>query len=160
MQAGFTYLGLLIAVAVMGVALAAVGEVWHVAMKREKEQELLFVGNQFRQAITSYYEHRPSSGKRYPMTLADLLQDPRTVGVRRHLRRIYADPVGGGTEWGLIKGPDGEIFGVYSLSGEEPRKKSNFEPVNRSFEGKTKYSDWVFMHSAGQYSAPPMRSPH
>lgn len=157
-QGGFTYIGILVAVALMGVALAAVGEVWHVAMKREKEQELLFIGNQFRQAITSYYEHSPPQGKRYPASLEDMLKDQRKTATQRHLRKIYTDPVNGSTEWGLIKGPDGEIFGIYSLSDDEPHKKNDFEPLNRNFEGKMKYSDWVFMHSPGQYSVAPKRS--
>ena len=50
-HAGFTYVGLLIAVAVLGVGLAAVGQVWSTAAAREKERELLFVGNQYRAAI-------------------------------------------------------------------------------------------------------------
>lgn len=40
----------------MGIALAVTGEVWHIALKREKEHELLFVGDQLRRAINSYYE--------------------------------------------------------------------------------------------------------
>lgn len=149
-ERGFTYIGLMILIAVMGVVLAAGGEVWHTAQQREREQELLFVGDQFRHAIDSYYENTPGQGRRYPLSLEELLQDPRYPDKRRYLRKIYVDPVTGGTEWGLIKGPGGEIFGVYSLSDEEPVKKSNFDLANRNFEGKAKYSEWVFMHVPGQ----------
>ena len=45
---------LLAVVAIMGFVLATAGEVWHMALKREKEQELLFVGDQFRRAFTLY----------------------------------------------------------------------------------------------------------
>jgi hypothetical protein len=51
----------------------------------------------------------------------------------------------GTTEWGLVSGPNGEIFGVYSLSEEAPLKQANFRLAEKAFEGKTKYSDWVFM---------------
>lgn len=53
---GFTYLAVLAMIAIIGIALAVTGEVWHIALKREKERELLFVGDQFRRAINSYYE--------------------------------------------------------------------------------------------------------
>jgi type II secretory pathway pseudopilin PulG len=151
-EGGFTYLGLLAVIAIMGVALLATGEVWHTAQKREKERELLFVGNQFRQAIDGYYEHTPDREPRYPVRLEDLLKDPRFPSTQRYLRKIYLDPISGSEQWGLIKGPDGEIYGVHSLSEAEPVKKGNFSLADKNFEGKTKYADWVFMHVPGQRS--------
>lgn len=146
---GFTLLGLVIIIAVMGVALLAVGEVWHYAQKREKEQELLFVGDQFRRAINSYYVHTPPANRQhpYPMNLEDLLKDPRYPSTQRYLRKIYPDPVSGSTEWGLARDPDGGIYGVYSLSEETPIKQGNFRLANKAFEGKTKYADWLFAHA-------------
>lgn len=152
-QGGFTYLGLLALIAALGMALATAGEVWHLAQQREKEQELLFVGHQFRRAIAQYYEHAPDPGHRYPKSLEELLKDPRYPATQRYLRRIYPDPVRGGTEWGLVKGPEGEIYGVHSLSEEEPLKKSNFSVVDKVFEGKTKYAEWVFLHIPNQFPA-------
>lgn len=142
---GFGYIGLLILVAMMSIALAAAGEIWHTAMKREKEQELLFVGGQFRHALQQFYANTPRQGRRYPLNLEELLLDPRYPGIRRYLRKIYADPMTGSTEWGLVSGPNGEIYGVYSLSETEPLKKGNFRLLERGFEGTAKYSDWVFM---------------
>lgn len=156
---GFSYFGLLAVIAIMGVMLVATGEVWHTVQRREKEQELLFVGNQFRQAINEYYEHTPGQERRYPENLEDLLKDPRHPATRRYLRKIYRDPVSGDGEWGLIKGPEGEIFGVHSQSEEEPIKKGNFSLADRNFEGKTKYADWVFIHSPGQHSIAPTQKP-
>lgn len=156
---GFTYFGLLAIIAVMGVALAAAGEVWHTAQKREKELELLFIGNQFRLAIAGYYERTPDQAQRYPATIEDLLKDPRYPSAQRYLRKVYRDPITGSENWGLIKGPDGEIYGVYSLSEEEPLKKSNFSLVDKNFAGKTKYADWVFMHAPGQNSITSLQGP-
>jgi hypothetical protein len=51
----------------------------------------------------------------------------------------------GRAEWGLLTGPAGEIFGVYSLSDDEPLKQANFRLAEKDFEGKVKYSEWVFM---------------
>jgi type II secretory pathway pseudopilin PulG len=142
---GFTYIGVLILVAVMGVVLAAAGQVWHTMQQREKEEELLFIGHQFQLALDQYAKH--SSGRRYPLDLEDLLKDSRQPGVQRYLRQIYVDPMTGSAEWGLITEPDGQILGVHSLSDNEPLKKSNFGLADREFEGKMKYSDWVFMHA-------------
>ncbi|HLP97448.1 MAG TPA: type II secretion system protein [Sideroxyarcus sp.] len=126
------------------------GEVWHTAQRREKEAELLFVGNQFRLAFNGYFEHTAGQQRRYPLNLEELLKDPRTPATQRYLRKIYQDPVTGSGKWGLLKGPNGEIYGIYSLSEEEPLKKGNFSLADRNFEGKMKYSDWVFMHIPGQ----------
>ena len=150
---GFTFLGLLIIVAIMGVGLLAVGEVWHSARQREKEQELLFVGNQFRQAIKSYYLHTPAGHQRYPATLEDLLKDPRYPSTQRYLRKIYPDPISGSTEWGTLKNNTNKaIIGVYSKSEETPIKQGNFRLRDKDFEGKTKYADWLFTYVPAQNS--------
>jgi type II secretory pathway pseudopilin PulG len=151
---GFTYVGLLVLIALIGVALAGAAEVWHGAQQREKERELLFVGDQFRRALASYQ----ANGGSYPARLEDLLKDPRVPGVRRHLRRIYRDPITGSNEWGLVK-VGNAITGVHSLSTQEPLKKAQFRLVDQDFEGKTKYSDWVFMAKPGQAAAAPGARP-
>jgi type II secretory pathway pseudopilin PulG len=144
-ERGFTYLGILIAMALFGVALAATGEVWRTASQREREQELLFVGSEFRNAFTSYYFATSLGQPRYPRALEDLVEDHRTAVPRRHLRRIYADPVTGKPEWGLIDAPGGGIAGVYSRSEAKPLKTGNFAPPDRRFEGAERYSDWKFV---------------
>lgn len=148
-ERGFTYLGVLVLVVLMGIALASAGEVWHTMQQREKEQELLFIGHQFRLALKRYAEQTPGRTRRAPLHLEELLQDPRHPDIRRYLRKIYPDPVTGRPEWGLITGPDGEIYGVHSLSDGEPLKKSLFDLADKHFEGSKKYSDWVFMYSPG-----------
>lgn len=149
-QQGFTYLGLMVLIAIMGIVLASVGEVWHTAMKREKEQELLFVGNQFRRALSLYHDSTLGQGRRQPLSLEELLRDPRFPGTQRYLRKIYADPITGSPQWGLVKGPGGEIYGVHSLSEEEPLKKGNFSLPDAMFENRQRYADWVFMPIPGQ----------
>jgi type II secretory pathway pseudopilin PulG len=157
---GFTFIGLLMAVAIMGVALLAVGEVWSFTQKREKELELLFVGGQFRQAIKLYYVHTPATSQlqRYPMALEDLLKDPRYPSTQRYLRKMYLDPINNSSEWGLLKNPNGSIFGVYSLAQGTPIKKSNFTAVNGDFENRTKYSDWVFKYAPLQGASSPVKT--
>jgi len=142
---GFTYIGMLVLVAIMGIALAGTAEVWHTVQQRAKERELLFIGHQFRLALDGYAKHTPKNASRAPRRLEELLQDPRTPSVQRFLRQIYVDPMTGAAEWGLVIGANGEIYGVHSLSKDEPLKKSNFALPDRQFEGATKYADWVFM---------------
>ena len=127
---GFTYIGLLILVAIMGVTLAMIGTFWHTAQQHAREQQLLFIGNQFSSAIYAYYQNPPSTGtnpgiKQFPKRLEDLLQDNRQPNTVRYLRKIFADPITGKFQWGLIKGADGGIVGVYSLSKAAPLKTAN-----------------------------------
>ena len=142
---GFTYLGILIAMALFGVALAATGEVWRTAAQREREQELLFVGNQFRTAFTNYYAGTPAGKPRYPRTLEDLVEDGRYPVTRRHLRRVYADPMTGKPDWVLVDAPGGGIAGVRSRSEAKALKTGNFAPQDAKFEGAERYSDWKFV---------------
>ena len=152
---GFTYLGLLFIVAMMSASLALVGLVWHAAQKREKEKDLLFVGNQYRQAIGQYLLATPGLAKQYPYRLEDLLKDPRRLNTRRYLRRLYADPITGSSEWGLVKAADGGIMGVYSLSEDEPIKTSNFKGLDKDFENKRSYAEWWFIYTRPQVAGQP-----
>lgn len=144
---GYTYLMVLLVIAIMGVMLAAGAQVWHQAAQRERERELLFVGNQFRQAIGQYYQRSPGSVKKYPNALDDLLKDERQLATQRYLRKIYRDPITGEADWGLVQMAGSGIAGVYSLSQEEPLKISNFRLVDGTFEGATKYSEWQFVYT-------------
>ncbi|OFZ66108.1 MAG: type II secretion system pseudopilin PulG [Betaproteobacteria bacterium RBG_16_56_24] len=146
-QSGFTYLAILIVIAIFGVMLASTGINWSHASQREKEQELLFVGNQFRRAIALYYEKSPGAVKQYPRTLNDLLKDERQFGIQRYLRKIYIDPMTRNAEWGIVAAPDGGVKGVHSLSDVTPLKSANFAYADLAFEGKTSYTDWVFDYS-------------
>jgi type II secretory pathway pseudopilin PulG len=146
-QHGFTYLAVLFMIALMGVMLASVATIWHTARQREKERELLFVGNQFRLAIGGYYEKTPGALKKYPSSLDELLKDGRFVTMQRHLRRVYRDPMTGNSEWGIVKSPQGGIMGIHSLSQDTPLKTGNFRAIDKGFEGKQKYSEWVFYYT-------------
>ncbi|MFH1870213.1 MAG: type II secretion system protein [Pseudomonadota bacterium] len=146
-ERGIAYIALLIAIAVIGVGLAAAGTVWSEASQREKERELLFVGEQFRRAIQQYYESGVIE-KKYPPNLDALLYDPRFPGIRRYLRRIYRDPMSGTAEWGLQRAPDGGIMGVFSLRDDiVAHRRVNFPRHLAGFEGKTRTSEWVFSYA-------------
>jgi type II secretory pathway pseudopilin PulG len=152
---GYTYLAMLVAVAVMSAGLAATGEVWSHAARREKEAELLFIGQQFRQAIAFYYEQSPGA-RQYPAKLEDLLEDKRFPTPKRHLRRLYADPITGQPDWGIIEAPGGGIMGVYSNSRAEPVKKAEFGFRDRIFHQATNYYEWRFFYEPPTMTAVPI----
>ena len=151
LERGFTYLTVLFLVAFMGLGLALAGEVWQTGVTREREQQLLYAGNQYRRAIERYYL---SGLAQYPRALEDLLEDPRKPNVQRYLRKLYRDPLTGKGEWGIVKAPDGGVMGVYSQSEDKPIKVAGFPLVNRDFEGAAKYSDWKFVYSPPSQQAP------
>ena len=143
---GFTYIGLLFLVVIVGMALTLGSEVWSTNRQREKEQELLFIGHQYRDAIMRYYEQSPFGEKTFPKSLDDLLLDPRNPGVRRYLRKMYEDPMTGKNDWGLVISELGGIQGVYSASMSRTIKSSNFDETDQDFEGKNFYAEWKFSY--------------
>ncbi len=143
-QGGFTLLWVLFLVASLGIGMAALGTVWHTAAQREKETELLFVGDQYRRAIESFWQASPGDQKRLPKKLDELLLDPRFPQTVRHLRRLYRDPMTGAAEWGLVKGANDGIAGVYSLSEASPLKTAGFPQRYAAFAAVPSYRDWTF----------------
>lgn len=143
---GFTYLGLLFILVLIGITLATASTLWSFAQKREMERQLLFTGNQFKRAIGLYYQLTPGTVKQYPNKLQDLLQDNRYVTTERYLRRVYQDPVSGSYEWGLVQSPEGGIMGVYSLSEEKPIKTTYLSQITKLPVSIKTYADWQFVY--------------
>lgn len=146
LQAGFTLLGLLFVIAALGVGMAALGTVWHTAAQREKEAELLFIGDQYRRAIESFWKMPLPEGtpRRLPREIDELLEDPRFPHTVRHLRRAWRDPMTGDPEWGVVRDADGGILGVHSRSEAEPFKRDGFPATYLHFAEARTYRDWVF----------------
>jgi type II secretory pathway pseudopilin PulG len=142
-QGGFTYLGVLFLIVLMGVALAGAGELWSTISRRDRERQLLWVGTQYAQALRSYYRASPGLAQ-YPRNLEDLLQDERFPSARHHIRQLYPDPLGAG-EWTLQRGFDGRITGIASASSETPLKQADFPSQWSDFNGMTRYTDWQFV---------------
>ncbi|KGC91215.1 putative transmembrane protein [Burkholderia pseudomallei] len=143
---GFTYLGLLIFVAIVSIVAAAAAALGSIAQRRIAEEELLFVGAQFRAALKSYYEATPPGSDPYPLSLQALLKDTRFPTVVRHLRQIYIDPLTGKSDWLLVTTPNGEIMGISSASDRRPIKVDRFPQPFEAFAGKKSYSEWVFYY--------------
>jgi hypothetical protein len=116
----------------------------------EKEQQLLLVGYAYEKAIIEYTKTANSNSNtsanttQGPSNLQDLIKDPRYPGIKRYLRKLYADPMAGTPEWGLVKAANGNIIGVYSTDNRQPTKKTGFDAVHNSFDNAKSYSQWVF----------------
>jgi len=153
-QRAFTYLGLLFVIAFIGLLMASAGQVWHLAAQRDRETELLFVGQQFSAALASYRAATPGDPKRLPRRLEDLVEDRRGPVIRRHLRKIFADPMTGSREWGLDRNGD-QIVAVYSLANGKPIRQANFPPGLESLAKARSYREWRFSaDDAGEAAAP------
>ncbi|MDN5752682.1 MAG: type II secretion system protein [Nitrosospira sp.] len=148
-ESGFTYIWMLFAVALSGIVLAGAGQLWQTEARREKEAELMFVGEQFRQAIGSYYENSPGAAKSYPDSLEKLLTDDRFPMIKRHLRKIFSDPMTGMAEWGMVRKPGVGIVGVHSLSTQKPFKRANFHERYENFADAVNYQEWKFVYTPG-----------
>lgn len=151
-QWGFTYICLLMVMAIAGIGMAGVGIVWHQDAQREREKELLFIGDEYRKAIGSYYENSLSEVKQFPATLEDLVTDKRFPDIKRHLRKLYSDPMALGKPWQLVL-QQGQIIGVYSASKQTPIKKIGFQPPYETFGEAAEYSDWKFIYTPGSIPA-------
>lgn len=143
-HAGFAYLALLIAVAIIGIMGTSALLAGRTMARHAAENELLFIGGQFRLAFQAYYDATPMGQSRYPKRLGDLLQDPRLSPPRRYLRKIFTDPLTGKASWGLVLEPEGGIMGVYSLAEEKPIRVAGFPAEWVNLESKESYADWIF----------------
>lgn len=102
-QRGFTYLSVVILVAIIGLVGAATLRLGVTMQRAAAEEELLRIGAEFSDALQSYAAATPAGQPTFPPSLNELLKDPRFPQVRRHLRRIYVDPMTGKPEWGLVR---------------------------------------------------------
>ncbi|WP_229518459.1 type II secretion system protein [Massilia sp. PAMC28688] len=152
-QRGFTYLSLMILVTIIGLVAAAGLKMGSLFQRAAQEEELLEIGAQFSEALRSYAAATPPGKPQQPPTLQDLLRDPRFPNVRRHLRKIFVDPVTGKPEWGVIYlGDKVGVVAVHSLSDRKPLKIANFDLRFSNLENRERISDWKFVMAGGQGS--------
>lgn len=146
---GYTYIAVLLLLAVMSMAAALTLELADTSARRAGEAELVSLGKEFERAFASYYRQSPGGARRFPDRLEDLTLDPRLPGVRRHLRRVYVDPLTG-QPWGLVPAPGGGIMAVYSKAEGTPFRESlgvlAMAPAASAPDASAarSYADWRF----------------
>lgn len=141
---GFTWTLMLAAVALVGLAGSLAGPLWSHQQRREREHELLRIGVIYAQALKAYREASPGNDAQYPRRLEDLLLDTRHAGTRRHLRRLYPDPLSPSRPWGLVTDAQGRIVGLHSTDPAAPVAQGPVALADRTLPPAQRYSDWKF----------------
>ena len=152
---GINYLSLIILVAIIGLVSASALKLGSVLQRSRAEQELLDIGAAFSDALQSYANATPAGFPPQPPSLKELLKDPRFPTVRRHLRKVFVDPMTGKAEWGITYlGDKVGVLAVYSLSDAKPVKIGNFPQRFQGLAGKQKISEWRFAATGGTLPVP------
>ncbi len=137
-------LAVLVFVLMTTMAASTMVQIHQTQAQRDREEQLLFVGDQYRRAIASYYNSFPPNAPRgLPKSLEDLVDDHRFPEPMHHLRRLYLDPMTGKADWELVAAGGG-IVGVKSRSNRAAVKKTGFDKNYAFFEGRAQVSEWVF----------------
>ena len=113
-QRGYILLAVMLLMTMMlltlSIALPRIGQ----QIKREKEEELIHRGNEYKNAIRKFYR----KNGRYPVTLEDL----EKANNMRFLRKRYVDPFTGKDDWRLLHVGDVQLNlgGGASAPGQSP----------------------------------------
>jgi type II secretory pathway pseudopilin PulG len=111
---GYTILLLMFAVFVMSIGLMIAVPVWQTQIQREKEEELIFRGKQYVEAIRLFQTRRPGA---FPKDLEELMED-------KCLRKLFEDPMSPEGKWNLILMSQG----TGSRQTRQPRRRTPRRP--------------------------------
>lgn len=89
---GYVLIILALAVLVISLALLTALPVWQTEVQREKEEELIFRGGQYAEAVRLFVQKNPG---KFPASLKELLE-------KKCLRRLYRDPFSPDGEWNVV----------------------------------------------------------
>ena len=141
---------LLVALSVMSILLSVAMPTWSQMIRREKEEELIFRGNQYARALSRYQRVRPGAA---PTSLDELIKerllrkkfrDPMAIDKEGEFQLLYLNQQQGTGSRGnaaanlslLSTKPSGGIRGVAS--------KNKGQSI-RVLNGKTHYNEWEFV---------------
>lgn len=96
---GYVLLGVVIIIVILGIFMGAAVPIWQHVMKREREEELIWRGKQYVQAIELYQKKHPGA---YPPNLDILVK-------QKFLRKLYKDPMAEDGEWKILRQLSPEI---------------------------------------------------
>jgi type II secretory pathway pseudopilin PulG len=178
---GFTLVAVVVMMAVMAILLTVAVETVSFQQRREKEEELIFRGNQVVEAIRLF---RARNG-RFPLNLGELV-----TAKPRVLRKTWADPMTGKPDWEpVFLGEEGETVAGGTPPGTPgPKETPEAEPTpgqvkgptmpggakvgaiigvhSRSceesiklYEGRTRYCDWKFYFDPNKKPGPQAPGP-
>jgi len=139
-------IGVLIVLALAALGAVQTGQRLIDARQRANEEELLFVGEQYREAIQSYWRASPRGVHSWPVQFDDLIEDRRFPETRRHIRKLFADPMSPQTPWGVVR-QGNALIGVYSKASGMPFRQTGFSSLQKGFEDAQTYDAWRFVVS-------------
>ncbi len=135
-EGGYTLVVLAIAVTVMSILVAAALPMWSQVIQRDKEEELIFRGWQYAEAIRVFQQRQG----RLPVRLEELMEvKPRSI------RRLWKDPMTKDGEWGLVfqgvgalpgQGGGRELGGGRGAGGEDRNGRASGNTPTRGPNGK------------------------
>ncbi len=82
----------MMAVFVLSLSFLTALPVWQTEIQREKEEELIFRGRQYVEAVRLYVQKNPG---RYPASFKELLE-------KKFIRRLYKDPFSRDGQWNVL----------------------------------------------------------
>ncbi len=163
-DAGYAMAVLLVGLAIMSVLLTVAMPVWHQTAQREKEEELIFRGNQYARAV-GLFQRKYAGG--YPPSIDALVQ-------QKFLRKKYKDPMVPDGEFQII--PSGAAqagqVGVTNPATTPPLGQTSFQGAGTSrtsqtvvggmigvvskskdksiklYNGRDHYNEWLFTYTA------------
>ncbi len=94
---GYIMIMLVILLTVLSIGLMVAVPVWQTQIQREKEEELIFRGRQYVEAVRLYQLKNPG---RFPKTL-------RVLAEKKCIRKLYRDPMSSHGEWNIILHQEG-----------------------------------------------------
>ncbi len=122
-DSGYILLGITIALVILGIFLVAAVPLWQKAVQREREQELIFRGYQYMQAIERYQRKYPGA---YPPSVDVLVE-------QKFLRKAYKDPMGGKDgEWNLLRQLSPELQLGQQQQLQQAGEAAGINDLNRS----------------------------
>ena len=115
---GYVLLGVVIILVIMGIFMGAAAPVWQHMMKREREEELIWRGKQYVQAIKLYQNKHPGA---YPPKLDILVE-------QKFLRKLFPDPMTEDGEWKLLRQNSPEIRTLSRPRGRRGTQSATGQP--------------------------------
>jgi type II secretory pathway pseudopilin PulG len=170
-RAGYSLVILMMAAFVLAVGLLVAIPVWTTQVQREKEEELIFRGQQYVEAVRLYQTKNPGA---FPKSLDELVKG-------RFLRRLFKDPMTKDGKWNVIVQSVGTSQRTAARPEVRPQAGANLQSVlvvpqdnlsavdnprilgvvssspKKSFriynDGET-YDQWLFFYGAGANAKP------
>ncbi len=150
---GYVLIILMVAVFILAIGLMVAVPVLETELRREKEEELIFRGRQYVEAVRLFQTKNPG---RFPASLKELLD-------KGFLRKLYPDPMTASGEWDIVLDPGGQagtgaggtrqvLVAPLSALGsvENPIVlgvvSSSTQSSIRQYEGQDRYDRWLFYY--------------